>query len=248
MIEAKVSKFHLISLLFIALGYIATTIASYVFEFNQILLGWFNPASFLILIIYAISIWKTPKVEEDDDEEEDSSTLSIKQIIVRFILFAVILIAASIGITYCADWVCNEFNMAASFGGALFLGVATSLPELTSTINLCRKKNFDAAFGNLFGSCVFNFFILSIADLLSFRSIDNAHKLYYLDQSSFICLLAGAFIVLLAFISILILIKKGAKDKVGYRIFFYAVSILSVGLYIAFLVLSNIQMDIPFIV
>lgn len=237
----KVNKSHLISMLFIGLLYISVSLAGFVFNFYHLLWGWFNPISILIIAIYALSIWKTPKVEEGN-KEESKSKLSVKQIVILFAVFSVLLIAMSIGITYHTDWIVSTFNFGETFGGALFLGVATSLPELTSTINLCKKRNFDAAYGNILGSCVFNFIILSFSDLLSF----NCGPLYAIDQSSFLLIIAMviAFSALLP--TIILAYKSKIKNNLKFRIIYIVVGSLIVASYIAFLVLSNIDLGISF--
>lgn len=240
--KAKVGKSHLLSMLFIGLLYIAVSVAGFVFNFNHILWGWFNPISILIVAIYAISIWKTPKTEEPEDNEEDKSKLTVKQIAILFVVFAVLLITMSIGITYHTNWLVNTFGFGDTFGGALFLGVATSLPELTSTINLCKKKNYDAAYGNILGSCVFNFVILSFADVLSF----NAGPLYNMDQSSFLLIIGGALVLLIFLPTLLLTFFKKSENTVKFRIFYALVAILIVGTYLSFLVLSNIDLGLSF--
>ena len=240
--KEKVGKSHLFSMLFIGLLYITVSVAGFVFNFYHILWGWFNPMSILIVAIYALAILKTPKTEEPDEEKEDTSKLSVKQIVILFVLFAVLLIAMSIGITYHTNWIVNTFGFGDTFGGALFLGVATSLPELTSTINLCKKRNFDAAYGNILGSCVFNFIILSFSDILSF----NCGPLYVMDQSSLLLIIAMA-ITFIVFLPTLILTFLGkCKDKLSFRILYACVGIIIVGTYIAFLILSNINLGISF--
>ncbi|MCR5332550.1 MAG: hypothetical protein K6E11_00790 [Bacilli bacterium] len=240
---SKVGKFHLITLMFVGIFYAVTTIASFVFDFRGILWGWFNPMSIAIVIIYAICVWKTPKIEEPDDEEEDASKLTVKQIALLFTLFAILLIGASIGITYLTSWVVDVYGFGSTFGGALFLGVATSLPEMTSTINLCKKKNFNAAYGNILGSCTFNFIILALADALSFNTKTT---LYKADQSSFFLLILGGFSLLIALISILMTLSKSFRATIAYRIIFITFGILLIGTYVTFLVLSNIDLGLWF--
>ena len=242
---SKVGKYHLLSLLFIGVLYATTTVAGFVFNFNNILWGWFNPLSILIVAIYVLAVIKTPKTEEAEDKETNSK-LTVKQIVVLFILFSLLLIGASIGITYLTDWVVRSFNMGSTLGGALFLGVATSLPEMTATIALCHKKNFNAAYGNILGSCVFNFIILAFADVLSFR----AGPLYNFDQSAFLLLIASALSILIAVISILLTIK-GLKNNLAYRILFIAFGVILLASYISYVVLSTIDLGFnfaPFIV
>lgn len=241
-IDAKVNKTHLLSLLFMGIMYVLVTIAAYVFDFNNILWGWFNPISIAIVAVYALAIIKTPKEEESEEKQTDSK-LTVKQIIGLFILFSLLLIGASVGITYLTDWVVDSFGIGKTFGGALFLGVATSLPEMTATINLCKKKNFNAAYGNILGSCVFNFIILSIADLLSFNCETT---LYKLDQSSFLLLVLSVVSMLLLLSGLLVQLKGKQSDSKGRKAFFIIIGSAVLLVYIAFLVLSNINLNIPF--
>lgn len=245
MLNAKVAKSHIMVMVTIGLLYITVTIAGYVFNFYNLLWGWFNPMSILIAVIYGISVWKTPKEEESEDtiEDEKESKLTVKQIVILFIIFAVGLIAASIGITYLADWVISTYNLGATFGGALFLGVATSLPELTSTINLCKRNNINAAYGNIIGSNTFNFIILAIADLLSFNC---SSTLYQFDQSAFLLLIFGAGSTIVLFLSLIVKLFAKLEDKPLNRIYFYVSGIIFLANYFAFLILSNIDLGISF--
>ena len=137
----------------------------------------------------------------------------------------------------------EKYNLGASFGGALFLGVATSLPELTSTINLARKKNFQAAYSDLIGSCIFNFLILTFSDALSF---DCRSSVYRFDQSAFMMIVFGAVEFVALLIGLILLIKGVDGNKIQNRIIFYALGTVLVASYIAFIVLSNVDLAIPF--
>lgn len=243
LVNAKVGKNHLISMIFVGVLYACCAIGCFVFDKNHILLGWFNPISIVILVIYVISIWKTPKIEEpDDDGDEVNSKLTVKQIWVLFILFSILLIGSSIGITMITDQLVATYDIGKTFGGALFLGVATSLPEMTATINLCRKKNFNAAYGDIIGSSIFNFFILTIGDLLSF----NAGPLYKLDQSTFLLLVLGGSLVLIILLTVIHSIKKGIKNNLSNKFIYIGVGILAILIYIAYVGLSNIDLGLAF--
>lgn len=126
--------------------------------------------SVVIIITYALSI-KFMASDSSESDEETNSPLTIKQITVRFISMTFILVGASILLTLVTDSLQSNLssigiNLGKTVAGALFLGVATSLPELTSSLALVRKKNFNATTGNLLGSGVFNFCILAVADIL----------------------------------------------------------------------------------
>ena len=163
--KAKIGKHH--ALTAVACLVIYGLVALPVFIEKLPKLGFISIVSPFIFIIYILVMWKTPKVEEAEEKVE--CELSPKQLVLRFVLAAVVLIGASIAITYTADYIADLLDLGKTFAGALLLGLTTSLPELVSSVSLCRRGNFNAMFGNILGSCQFNFNILFFADLLSFR-------------------------------------------------------------------------------
>ena len=242
MVEKKVSKYFLVSMAFSGALYVLTTIAGLIFVPNGWLFGYFNPVSILIIAVYVLSIIKTPKIEEAEEEEKESN-MSLKTAVILFAIFAVVLVAASIFLTYLTDGISVKYNLGASFGGALFLGVATSLPELTSTINLARKRNFQAAYSDLIGSCIFNFLILTFSDVLSFSCRSNV---YFFDQSAFMMIIFGAVEFIALLIGLILLIKGVDGSKIGNRILFYVLGAVLIGSYVAFVVLSNVNLGLSF--
>ena len=243
MVEKKVSKYFLVSMAFSGALYVLTTIAGLIFVPNGWMLGYFNPVSILIIVVYVISVIKTPKIEEAEEEEEKEIKITLKTAVILFVVFAVILVGASIFLTYLTDAISVKYSLGASFGGALFLGVATSLPELTSTINLARKRNFQAAYSDLIGSCIFNFLILTFSDALSFGCKTNV---YFFDQSAFMMIVFGAIEFIALLIGLILLIKGVDGNKIQNRIIFYALGTILIGSYVAFVVLSNVNLGLSF--
>ena len=190
--------------------------------------------SIILLVLYACSI-KFMAGDSAESEGEDTSDLTLKQIIIRFIIMAVLLVTASIFITVAADHLSEEFNLGKTVGGALFLGVATSLPELTSSIALIRKGNFNACAGNVMGSGVFNFCIISVADIL-YRGgsvyISN-------DKSSSYLNIFG--LAATAVVGAILIMKQRKKDSenAGLKLFYRLGGLCILGCYAAFLILSN---------
>ena len=127
--------------------------------------------SIIILVLYTLGV-KTMSnddggtADEFKDETAVTTSLSLKQIIIRFILVSIGLVISSILITYVTDIIAARLNLGASLAGALLLGIATSLPELTSCVSLVKIGNFNVAVGNVVGSNLFNFLIIFISDLL----------------------------------------------------------------------------------
>ena len=235
--QGKVGKQHYLTCFFTALMLIVVTIAAFIFNKNGWLLGWFNPMSILIIIIYVLSVVFTPKTEEKEEQEEPvESKWSVKQIWILLAIFSVVLIGASIGVTMVTEQIVNGYNIGHTFGGSLFLGVATSLPEVTATISLCKKKNFNAAYGDILGSCVFNIVILALADAISFR----AGPLYTINNDSFMLIIGTMITLALTFVSILFIRSKFFKNDIKSRVILYSIATLLIASYILYLVFSTV--------
>ncbi|MBR5473425.1 MAG: sodium:calcium antiporter [Clostridia bacterium] len=165
--NAKVGKAHLATIICTIVADIlmlATLIIGY--QNTRIPVIHINAASLVILVIYFVSL-RFLSNDDCENDEEDTCALTVKQIVIRFILMSLGLVAMSIVVTYFTDIIAEKLNLGASLAGAIFLGVVTSLPELTSSIALVRKRNFNAMIGNVVGSNMFNFTIFSIADFIA---------------------------------------------------------------------------------
>ncbi len=163
-----------------------------------------NIASVIIVILYAVAC-KFMASDESEDEDGDDVALSLKQIVTRFVLCALGLVVSSIVITYITDIIEEQYNLGASLAGALFLGVATSIPELTSSIALVKKGNFNAMVGNVVGSNMFNYIIFSVADILAFKS-----NVYEVSADSQLLIIFG---LISTFATMASLFIKGRTEK-----------------------------------
>lgn len=64
-----------------------------------------------------------------------------------------------------ADIIAEKKRWSRAFMGVIFLAAVTSLPELFTGISAVRiVKDPNMALGEIFGSCVFNFFIIALVD------------------------------------------------------------------------------------
>lgn len=126
-----------------------------------------NLMTIAILIVYIFNVKSMNSDKSGNEADEDANiNLSVKQILVRFFLYSIALVIVSILLTYVTDEIATELKLGTTVAGAIFLGVATSLPELSASINLVRIGNYNASFGNIVGSNLFNFTILCFADIL----------------------------------------------------------------------------------
>ena len=230
--SARFSKYYYVAILTLFGMYGLTAMGLYLGD--RIDIGWYNLASPLILILYVLFIYKMPKTSEPD-EGKSEETLTLRQAVIRFCICAVILIGASICMTFLTDIVSDKLNLGKTFAGALFLGVATSLPELISSCSLCYRKNYDAAAGNIFGSNIFNFMILFVADTFSF--MPNESGVYVLNGDSKWLLLFGA---LAAAVTLVMLILKNREKQTKLTLAgVYALNVIPPVIYIIYLLMTT---------
>lgn len=185
--------------------------------------------SMILAVFYGLGVKAMANAPSEESDEEDDSPLTVKQIAVRFVLTSILLIAASIGVTYISDSIATTYNLGAGLVGAVLLGIATSLPEVTSCVALMKVGNFNIATGNIVGSTLFNFLILSIADLLYFKD-----TIYIFTEASTHALLVFGFLAAIL-LTLIILLKCSKNEK---KISKYVYTIPSIGIllcYLAFL-------------
>ncbi|MFA5658675.1 MAG: cation transporter [Oscillospiraceae bacterium] len=190
--------------------------------------------SVIIIALYVLSI-RFMAGDTASEEGESDSPLTLKQIAVRFSILAVLLVSASVGITYVTDMLESKLSLGATYAGAVFLGVATSLPELTSSIALVRKGNFNACVGNVIGSGIFNFCILAVADLIYRKG-----SVYSSDTQSRLLVVLGSISTLLVIITLSI----KSKNENGHKKLAVLYGFLGVGIifcYALFLILSQLM-------
>ncbi len=206
----------------------------------QPIVGPINFIALLILIIYGVTIFLQPK-EAEGEKEEDTYDLTIKQVIIRFIICAIILVAVSVLITYNTDAIATKFNINQTTAGAIFLAIATSLPELVSSLALCKKGNWNAAVGDIVGSCLFNFCIIGLAEFMSYRVsiLPGFTTLEALDYQAFKMIYLT--LIVLFILSLCLYLKSRLpsekQNTIGYKIYLVVTGVLLISGYVIFLVI-----------
>ena len=171
--EAKFQRWHVFNGIFCLAMYGCAAYAFFAPANWQLMLGDINVVSIIIFALYIITLLIQPKTsEEEEEEEQEVPSWSLTKIWVLFAISSVLLIGTSIALTYLTAAIQNEIPaLSGSVAGALLLGIGTSIPEIISTAQLFRKKNYDAGFGNMIGSCTFDFAILAVADFASWHQM-----------------------------------------------------------------------------
>lgn len=78
------------------------------------------------------------------------------------VLFGGYIIATS------ADIIANKTGLGSGFMGFFFIGLTTSLPELSTTIVAIKLKRYRMAFSNIFGTNLLNIGLILVADIFFF--------------------------------------------------------------------------------
>ena len=86
-----------------------------------------------------------------------------------FFASAAIVVFAAYKLATFGDVIAVRTRLGGMFVGTLLLAGATSLPELLTTIASIDQAIPELAAGNLFGSCMFNMFMLAVLDVVAFR-------------------------------------------------------------------------------
>lgn len=122
-------------------------------------------------VIYFVSLktiyeYQRQQVSIPQLEQAHPEQLTIKTIVLRYSLFALIIVLAALSLPYFAEQLAHASGLSQSFVGTLFLAISTSLPEIAVSLAAVRMGSIDLAIGNLMGSNLFNVFILFLDDLL----------------------------------------------------------------------------------
>ncbi len=198
-----------------------------IFLFDVFNLNWVIPGvnihalALIFIAFYVFVVLLSAKKDDDLGEEVEEQKenkcmgVSIKKVVLWFVVSGICLVGVSIGITYATDYIASTYNIGSSVAGAIFLGVATSLPEVITCLELVRLKNFNMAINDIYGSCMFNLLILTIADIFYFKGTIfafNTQTLYFL---SFMLGVIG--------LSFVVYLLKRKKTKIASSGWLYAI-------------------------
>ncbi len=84
----------------------------------------------------------------------------------QFIVSAVLIIIAGARLTGSAEALGKNWGLGSGWAGVLLLPLATSLPELVTSLRAAAIQAPDLAVGNLLGSNLFNIAIIALVDIL----------------------------------------------------------------------------------
>jgi len=130
---------------------------------------WIGGFSIIFLFLYFFAIRVVFLYEKKQPVkffDKKHSTLSIRQVILRYVINAIFVVGAALALPYFGVYLAAASGLGQSFFATVFLATSTSLPEIVISVAAIRMKTIDLAIGNIFGSNIFNIGILALDDIM----------------------------------------------------------------------------------
>jgi cation:H+ antiporter len=171
-ISAKAHRGHVLSAAF---GILLLTIVALSISFAKDVfqLGWIGIYSLLFVTIYFIAMRlvysyekkQMAKLMKELAVKLEYKDISTRTTVLRFAANAAIVIIAAMFLPKIGEGIAEATGLGQTFVGSMFIALSTSLPEVVISIAAVRMNAVDLAIGNLFGSNIFNIFILAVDDI-----------------------------------------------------------------------------------
>ena len=113
-------------------------------------------------------MWKPVRTDEtryDIPDEEPDAAGNPVPLLVLFGALMLVLSAAGWTIAHCGFVIADELGVSSTAVGALLTAVATSLPELVTTIAAVRRGALQLAVGGIIGGNTFDVLFLTLSDI-----------------------------------------------------------------------------------
>jgi len=202
------SKAHQGNILSAAFGILLlSTVAISIYLGNHISpLGWIGPYSIFFIILYLFAMrlvyfYEKRQIAALMKEKavalryEDIST---KTAVLNYSLNAAIVVIAAAFLPEIGKGIAETTGLGQTFVGNIFIAISTSLPEVVVSLSAVKIDAIDLAIGNLFGSNIFNVFILAVDDIFFVKG----PLLSYANQNHIISALSAIIMTTVAVIGL----------------------------------------------
>jgi len=122
----------------------------------------------VIVLLYYFGmkkVYTASKASAAAEEDAGGERGSPAKAWVGFLIASAAVIVAGKFLAESANAIATITGLGAGFVGVLLVSMVTTLPEGSVTLAAAMRKSYGMAMGNVYGSCFFNVFILSISDL-----------------------------------------------------------------------------------
>jgi len=163
-------------------------------------------ASYIVLayIIFRFEKGERELKREEKILEEKYSGITLKKAYAGYAVAAAVIIASGIWLSYIGDEISRVAGLGESLTGSFFLGLATTLPEITVSVAALLIGAREIAIANMLGSNLFNMTILFVDDALYreaplFQAVSPAH------------IVTGCFVMAMTAAVIIMMARKGEQ-------------------------------------
>lgn len=135
--------------------------------------------TWLLVGIYAGSIWLVTRTRSADawspsapggperkTETRESAPSSLKRELRRTVIAALGILVAGYLLATTGDEISARTQLGTSFFGAVFLSLATSLPEVSTVFGAVRLRRYEMAISDVLGANIFNVAAIAVVDAL----------------------------------------------------------------------------------
>ncbi len=137
-----------------------------------------HPASIALIATYVFGLglinkakttpmWRPEKTSKTNLDEPDESAVEgdLSQILLRFFILAAIIGVAGYVVSRSGIAICEQSGLSETVVGALFTAVATSLPELVTSVAAVRQGALTLAVGGIIGGNSFDVLFVAFSDI-----------------------------------------------------------------------------------
>jgi cation:H+ antiporter len=137
-------------------------------------IGLYSPAIILVYLIAMRIVYSYEKRQIAAFVKEVAIELKYEKVptrkaVINYLIHALVVVAAAVFLPGIGTALAKSTGLGQTFVGSILIAVSTSLPEVVVSLAAVRMDAVDLAIGNLFGSTIFNIFILSLDDLFFIR-------------------------------------------------------------------------------
>jgi cation:H+ antiporter len=103
--------------------------------------------------------------EEEKETRRSLGSMLKTRLFLYLVLRALAVLVAGYAVVQSGDAIATKTGLGSGVVGGIFIALATSLPELSTTISLVRLQEYRLAFSNIFGTNIFTVGFVFLADL-----------------------------------------------------------------------------------
>lgn len=160
------------------LGIIIMALSIGAYVAGDVLLIGIGVWSWLMLAVYVGAVllltqarqgeaWRPKNPDRHREQiEQDVEQWTLGRLSVLIALAAGGILVAGVTLAQTGAALAEQSGLGISFFGAVFLAVTTSLPEVSMTVELARRRQYEMAISGIFGTNIFNVTIIVLVDAL----------------------------------------------------------------------------------